>query len=149
MSEGTPIIQQKIRDLEIYVPLPVDDPEYIDPSTVYGVVDCVSWTLPKKTIITNIGAGSILTHEESGRLSDLDSVNVGIAFSSPFDTMPIVVEFRVYRMGLVDSNKYRMVDVLYYSVLNWLTTSRFDIVIDSSENLTGIIVEYLFKQPLN
>lgn len=93
------------------------------------------------------GGGSGARHFEIGTVENLATEFVNIFFTEPFDTLPTMLQFKVYRMVEIATNKWVMQDVLWYQSSNDgrpYTTDGIEIVIDTSESLTGVIIEYAF-----
>lgn len=87
-------------------------------------------------------------HIEIGRLTGLLSRNVTLTFDREFEDVPIGA-LRIYRMKETQTGngKWKEWDVLYYfPVQNWLTAQGFQLVIDNSENLSGVVIRYEFKE---
>jgi hypothetical protein len=83
-------------------------------------------------------------HIESGRITGLTSVNVVVYFATQFGNIP-TGWIKVYRMRQVMSGKWKQQDVLYYHASEAFKNEfGFGLVIESTENLTGVIVEYFF-----
>jgi len=92
------------------------------------------------------GGGSSL-HIEKGTIENLTSHNVIIYFTEEFDAKPTMVQLKVYRMVEVETDKWIIQDVLFYQAGNdGRPYNQYGIgfVIDSSEDLTGVIIEYMF-----
>lgn len=90
--------------------------------------------------------GGVGIHIEHDILTDLASKTVTVNFSSEFSVIP-AGWVRVYRMRetTAGNGKLKQWDVLYYHTSSdWKTKTGFSIQIDATENLTGVIVEYLF-----
>lgn len=94
------------------------------------------------------GGTGVAIHREFGRLlgvTDLSSRTVAVVFSSPFKIKPFGwVE--VYRMTS-KNGMWRKVNVLYqHNTEDWLDTAGFELVIDATESLTGVILEYYYTE---
>jgi hypothetical protein len=92
-------------------------------------------------------------HFEKARLTNADgeilSRAVTVTFKKQFVNLPVGSDnLKVYRMREVagtGSGKWKMYDVQYYfTSSDWLTVSGFSLQIEAAENLTGVILEYLF-----
>jgi len=84
----------------------------------------------------------------AGREIGLISTTLTVVFPFTFNDVPIgeVKAFR-YDLPYPGAPGMKRMEVLFYLAdANWLTTSGFTIEIDSTESLTGIIVEYSFIQ---
>lgn len=80
-----------------------------------------------------------------GILSGLSSRNVSVIFSVPFTNIPVGRKnIHAYRLFEADANKFVDLNVIIYN-LN-VTTNGFSFTIDDSESLSGIIIEYDFKE---
>lgn len=97
------------------------------------------------SVIDNKSIGSITEiHIESGRLTGLTSVNVVVYFAKVFPKTP-TGWIKVYRMREMVTGKWKADDVLYYHADQIIVNEYgFGLVIDSSESLTGVIVEYCY-----
>lgn len=96
---------------------------------------------------TSSSAGGESKHFEIGTLENLSSHSVIIFFTEPFEFEPTMLQFKVYRMVEIATNKWVMQDVLWYQASNDgrpYNEYGMGIVIDSSESLTGVIIEYAF-----
>jgi len=130
-------------ELDLYTQLPVGDPGYIDPALVDFIVDHDGWTRAKRFPYTSVSG--ISSHYETDKLENLITRTITKTFNTPFTGSIKTIMFRVYRMAEVSTGTWRMKNVAYGSTTtNWLTVSGFNIVIDSSESLTGIVIEYYF-----
>ncbi len=100
-------------------------------------------------VFTNVnsGGGGVAKHWEVGTIEDLTSVNVIVYFGEAFSKLPTMVQLKVYRMVEFETNKWLIQDVLFYQASNDgrpYNEYGFGLVIDSNEDLTGIIIEYAF-----
>jgi len=78
-----------------------------------------------------------------GILSGLGSSSVAVNFPIPFPSIPVGRKnLHVYRVYTPEPGKDVDENVLFYGLT--VTTSGFSFEIDSSESLTGVIIEYLF-----
>ena len=137
------LIQERTYELDVYTQLPVGDPDYEDPASIMFIVDSSAWTSQKRFPYPSVSG--ISSHFETDTIENLPSHTVNESFSTPFTIKPKTIMFRVYRMAEVSTGIWRMKNVAYGSTTtNWLTVSGFNIVIDSSESLTGIVIEYYF-----
>lgn len=86
------------------------------------------------------------THTERGYLTGLSSRTVTVTFDVPFDNVPIGLDnLKVYRWQQVVAGKWRARDVQYYFTSSGsLTSTGFSLEIETTESLTGVIIEYLF-----
>lgn len=83
---------------------------------------------------------------ELGKISPVTDRAVSVTFTKPFSAVP-VGRLKVYRMRQASAGKWKEWDVLYYHTSqDWLTTEGFSLQIETTENLTGIIIEYEFKE---
>lgn len=116
-----------------------------DSSTVMVTVDKSTWDKPKRYALSNFGevSGSSV-HVEKDRLTGLSSHSVSVEFDSAFDTVP-VGDVQVYRMVEIVSGKWRKEEVLWgFDDANQPSLLGFDLTIDSEEDLSGIIIQYLY-----
>ena len=86
------------------------------------------------------------THKERGYSTGLSSRTVTVTFDVPFDNVPIgLSNLKVYRWQQVVAGKWRARDVQYYFTTSGsLTNTGFSLEIETTESLTGVIIEYLF-----
>jgi len=94
--------------------------------------------------VTNTYNNSQITpplHIESGKLTGLLNYSNIINFTSEFQIIPASVgDLKVYRM-FQEQGRWLMQDVLFYHESE---KSSFQFTIDESEDLNGVIVEYVF-----
>lgn len=138
--------QKRIHALDPYAQLNPGDSGYIAPTAIRLAVDSTSFPGEPKYITYS----SLLSdgHFEVGRLTGLASASVSILFGTSFSAVPSgLANLKVYKFAEITSGKYEAQDVLYYfENSSPVTTDGFDLIIDSSESLTGVIVEYLFTE---
>lgn len=86
------------------------------------------------------------THIEGDRITDLVTRSVQIDFNTPFTDVPAgLSNLKVYRWQQVVTGKWRARDVQYYFTSSGsLTSTGFSLEIETTESLTGVIIEYLF-----
>ena len=137
--------QDRIRSLDTYTQLASGDPGYIAPSAVFFAVDSAEFAaLPKKQSIEDYLS---TTHVEKSRETGLASRSIAVTFGAAFTGVPITNTLRVYRITAVVTGKYRFQDVLWYhATATPVTATGFELEIETSESLTGIILEYEFTQ---
>lgn len=83
-------------------------------------------------------------HEDYGVLRNLNSRSVSITFANEYDSIPYGrSNLKVYKAVAIEPGKLVDQQVLIYNLS--VTTTGFTFEIDSSEELTGIEVEYFFK----
>lgn len=138
-------VQKRIRVLDDYSQSLPGDVGYIDPSNIYIPVDNTteSWPEPKKIAFSSL----LLTsgHIEAGRISGLGSRTVSLTFDSAFSSQPYGREPDVYRMVEQADGTYRRYSVRWgFSDMNQPTTTGFSLEIHADEDLTGVIIEYLY-----
>lgn len=96
------------------------------------------------------GGASAQKHFENGRITDITSNTVVVYFTEPFTIKPTLVQLKVYRMveNIPISGKFVMQDVLHYfdDDEDWVILTGFSLFIDSSEDLTGVIIDYCFTE---
>lgn len=92
--------------------------------------------------------GESQRHFEIGRLTDLTLPLVIVYFTQQFTTStPTRINLSVYRMVDIGGSRYVYQNVLYYhAALPYVNEYGFGLVIDDSEPLTGVIVEYCFTE---
>lgn len=140
------VTQKRIRALNTYTQLASGEAGYVDPDTVFIAVDSLNFSgEPLKVSYGDIFGA---THVEADILESPVSRNVSVSFETAFTSRPLIRTWRVYRVAetYTGSGVYRMKDVNYTHAENWLTTTGFDIDIDTDENLTGVIIEYEFAE---
>jgi len=87
-------------------------------------------------------------HFETGRIKyeTLDPRTITIPFEESFDNIPTISELKVYRMVL----KYGIwivQDVLHhFDSEEWYTLDGFTVVIDDSEDMEDVILNYNFTE---
>jgi len=135
--------QKRIRSLDTYTQLASGDPGYIAPSAVFLAVDSASFAEEsKKQAIEDYLS---TTHVEKARETGLASRSIAVTFGAAFTGVPVTVALRVYRITAVVSGKYRFQDVSWYhATATPVTATGFELEIETSESLTGIILEYHF-----
>lgn len=111
---------------------------------IYGGVSFQSTNDYTKT------AESKSKHFEIGKINELTSHNVNVEFTEPFVNQPIGIgNIQVYRLEYIGSlNGYVRTDVLHYfpDGVPILYKTGFSLTIDSSENLLGVTIEYIFTE---
>lgn len=134
-----PIELKRIRDLDEYVQLDPDDPDYIPATEISMVIDHPDWSEPKK-ISLEAPAGYSTLHFEKGRLTSLVLRDVEIEFSSAFSSIPIGF-VNCYRLDTIGAMSVQTTVVIYDLSV---TTIGLSFTIDDNESLTGVIVEYFY-----
>ena len=121
----------------------------IDPTQIYITVDYNgTWVRPKRYPLSGIISGDLefaTTHIEKGRLTGLSNRYVEVTFDSAFDEIPVGRKnLNVYRVNEDGGGTGKATDdeVLIYGL--GVTVSGFSFYIDDTEDLSGVIVEYLF-----
>jgi len=140
------LTQKRIRELVTYLQLNPGDPGYISPSSLYFAIDGVGFgSEALKIAFADLLADE---HEEKARLIGLVSASVAIVFGTAFIAKPLPVLFNVYRWDEPISGTWikEQVKFSYDGGSSWLTSTGFNITIDSSESLTGVIIEYKFEE---
>ena len=136
--------QARIRSLVTYTQGAPGDEGYIAPTAVFIGVDSAEFAgeAKKQTIDDYLSA----THEEVARLTPLGSRSVAITFDTAFSSIPITVLINVYRITEIVSGKYKFDKVQWYhATATPVTITGFELEIETSESLTGVILEYYFK----
>jgi hypothetical protein len=140
------VLQPRIRDLLLYTQLDPEDPNYIDPSTISVVLDHDDWDKSKRYPLSEILSSVSISTTKVGKLSDLSSRSVTVVFDTPFASSSIKEHVEVYRYKS-EGGVYEREDILYhFASAGWFSTTGFSLVIEDSEDLTGIIVSYEFIQ---
>lgn len=137
--------QQRIRDLVTYIQLAVGDSGYVNPASIYVVVDSDNFGAKpfKFPLLSLIGTDA---DYDAGTIVGISSPTVVHTFPTPFSTVPICSLINVYRYREVRTGEYVREDVQFsISGSNWITTNNFTIKIDSTENLTGVIIDFKFE----
>lgn len=109
-----------------------------------------------QALVSAIGSAGYITggevinyteHVEKGTLENLPSRSVSIAFAKVFDTIPTPTHFKVYRwVDLLGNGYWSKQDVPFHFVNSQpVSVSGFSFLIDDTEDLTGVIVEYKFE----
>lgn len=140
------VTQKRIRALDTYTQLASGEAGYVDPDTVFIAVDSLNFS--GEALKVPYGDIFGATHTEADILESLVSRTVSVTFDTAFSSRPLIRTFRVYRVAetYTGSGVYRMKDVLYSHAASWLTTTGFDIDIDTDESLTGVIIEFEFAE---
>ncbi len=97
---------------------------------------------------SNVSGGR---HWECGRLTDLTSRSIIYTFPTAFPTGVTPVGYsnlRVYRMFKQETGMWVRQDVLFYHPTAFSGASQygFQLNIDPNEDLTGVIVEFMFTE---
>ncbi len=139
------LIQTRPKDLVLYVQEDVGHPDYVDPSELQFLIDHSSFAKPKRWPQTSMSGAT--GHTEEDTLTGLSSRSVSVTFDAAFTTIPRGLNrLSVYRMTEVITGEFVMEQVMFhYTSATPVTTTGFDLEIDTSESLTGIIIEYEFK----
>lgn len=117
-----------------------------DASTVFVVVDKPTWDKPKRYGLDSFVGGSVSLHIERDILTSLSSRDIIVEFETPFDSIPNGDEPMVYRMFEEQPGVWRRRNVLWgFTSSSGVTPTGFSIKIDDSENLTGVVVQYLYQ----
>lgn len=122
----------------------------IDASQIMVIVDYYGWPRPKRYPLQSIGvaeksASVSGSHTEKGRLTGLTAYYVEVEFDEAFDDIPVGRKnLNVYRVNENGGGTGKATDdeVLIYGL--GVTVSSFSFYIDDTEDLSGVIVEYLF-----
>jgi len=93
--------------------------------------------------------GGFAAHDEKAYLTDLDDSThehtITVVFNAAFLAIPITSKFEVYRNAPYGGG-YKRKDVLFTHAESWPDLTGFEIEIDSREDLTGVIIEYIFLE---
>lgn len=133
-----PLIQTRPIDLVEYIQKESGEEGYIDPSTIYLVVDHPDFDKPQRFRLMSSESSSSSTKEKD-RLTNLSLYTVAVSWD--FASTPIGWH-RVYRV-ITRGSDTRKQDVLIKS--ESVSPSGLTIIIDSSEVLEGVIVEYCYE----
>ena len=144
--------QTRPYEAPLYVQLEPGDPGYLDPDQVQLVVDNSGWSKPKRIPYSAFGNGLMVptpgstsggSHIERGRMTGLSNHYVTQDFVVAFADIPVGRQFlHVYRVN--DLGGGETVDDLVPIYGVDVTNTGFSFYIKSDEDLTGIIVEYVF-----
>jgi hypothetical protein len=141
-----PVVQVRIRNLTAYAQADVGDPNYVDPDEISLVIDHADWELPKRLPLTGFTLEVLDAHVEIDTLTNLSSRNVNVTFNTPFSGQPAGREPEVYRLWQTPNGTYRRQDVLWgFTDANQPTANGFSLIIDPSESLVGVIIQYEYK----
>lgn len=126
------------------------DPTYDE--TFEGVFDehlCILSNTTTTTIIevtTTTTTAECIGTEERDFIINLSSRTVTRNFICRFEELPVGF-VDVYRMTESSPGVWERTPVTYtYNEENWLTAYGFEVQIDDSEDLTGVVVEYEYEQ---
>jgi len=114
----------------------------------YGAMyDSILLAVAEMGFITAGEVSGYLEHVERKQLTGIEVRAISVTFSKPFSLPPIQTHLRVYRWEDLTKNGYwQMQDVeWHYPDANAITSTGFNIVIEDSEDMLGVIVEYEFK----
>jgi hypothetical protein len=92
-------------------------------------------------------SGGTSLHIEQDTLTNLSSHAVTVEFNEAFSFLPMLTHFAVYRWEDILNDGYwkkKNVEWHYASSSPW-TTEEFYFIIDDTEDLSGVIVEYKFE----
>lgn len=135
------LIQIRPFELDPYIQKEVGDPAYIDPSEILLWVDHPSFEKPMSYKLSSSASGdSALKYK--GRLSGLQVRIVTLTWATPFPSRPIGFH-KVYREVVVGTDS-RMHNVFLQS--EKVSSTQLQIVIDISESLSGVVIEYSYEQ---
>lgn len=143
---GTPSTPLTIPEVPRYTQKSPGDVGYISPDKIDVVLGSTEFTVKamrmRLTELINFGASA----SESDRVTGLTEHEYTKTFAAPYLTIPVITVLSVYKMVLIETGKWVRQDVqFYYPVKNWLTVNGFTIVIEASESLAGVIIEYKFN----
>lgn len=141
------INQERIRQLVEYIQLESGDAGYVPLASLYLAIDSDNFgakpfKFPLQSLLVGGGGDGVVKQMEN-----LLSRNVSESFPSAFASKPVATKFEVYRFQAIGGGEYIKQPVLHtYTGANWVTTTGFAITIDASESLTGVIIDYEFKE---
>jgi len=133
------LTQTRPKDLVAYDPDAEGAP---DVTELEFVVDHSTFAKPKS--FSQMAMSSLLGHIEKDRLTNLSSASVSVVFGSAFSSVP-TGEVRVYRMDPMDGGYIRQMVNWVFDDINQPSTTGFNLTINSSESLTGVVLEYNFQ----
>lgn len=133
------ITQPRIHTLQPYVQKDPGQEGYIDPAELQIIVDHPTFARSMKMTLTG-GQTGLSTHQEKGRVSTPANHIAPIVFATAFTEPPIGFH-KVYRR-ITETGNMRFYDVLIDH--EEVKTTGVDLVINSSEDLTGIIIEWFY-----
>lgn len=133
------ITQPRVHTLQPYVQKNEGEAGYIDPAELQVLVDHPTFERSMKLSLTG-GSGGVSIHQEKGRLSTPENHSFTIPFDVAFTAKPIGFH-KAYRI-VISGTDERYYDVLVKS--EKVITTGIVIVIDSSESLTGVIIEWFY-----
>lgn len=139
------ITQQRIRDLITYIQLTSGDPSYVNPASIYVAIDSDNFGAKplRYPLLSLVGAEA---DSDAGTITGIASATVVHTFDTPFATVPVCSLFNAYRYTEVEPGKFvRNTVQTYVSGSNWITTNDFTVTIESTESLTGVIIDFKFE----
>ena len=145
MAESTLYEQIRIALLD---DVPIQGSEDYKPiDELFFVIDHPNWPKPRRIPADEVGAGgdgtsNVFVLNESIESSPTKTVTY--TFPTAFNSIPVDIGFRVYKMLEFETGKYIQQDVLHYFPANWKSTSSFTVIIDDSEDLTGVFIKGIF-----
>jgi hypothetical protein len=119
----------------------------LDPSTVMISVDNAAWPRPKRLPLSYLDTtgGTGGAHIEKDRLTGLSSRTVTVTFDLEFSSIP-VGDVKCYRMYEQPDGTYQKQNVIWgFPNVNQPTLSGFTLEISTDEDLSGIVVEYIYQ----
>ena len=138
------LTQTRPYEEDLHVQLNPGDEGYVAPDDLMFLLDNQNFDRPKRIAWSSISGGGTGSHIERDTLTGLSSRSVTVDFDAAFTSQP-VGDVWVYRMEEVVSGMWRRKDVLWgFSSENQPTTTGFSLAIDESEDLLGIIIQYVF-----
>lgn len=138
------LTQTRPYEEDLHVQLNPGDEGYVAPEDIMLLLDNENFDRPRRIPWVNLGGGGTGSHIERDRLTGLSSRSVTVEFDAAFTSQP-AGNVWVYRMEEVVSGMWRRKDVLFgFTNANQPTTAGFSLAIDEGENLTGVVVEYIF-----
>jgi len=118
----------------------------LDPSTIMIIVDNSAWSRPKRLPLSYLDTtgGTGGAHIEKDRLTGLSSRTVTVTFDLSFSSIP-VGEVKCYRMYEQPDGTFQKQDVIWgFPDANQPTLSGFTLIISTDEDLTGVVIEYVY-----
>jgi len=139
-SSGTPV---RITDLSSLAALTDDYFFEVDKA---GAVESKKISAAKVIACLNTFLSQSSSDVKSGIITNVSGYNISVTFHDALpDTEVIIPSLKVYRYREYKGIYAKEEVIYYFKTINWYNYSGFSLSIDSSENLSGVIIEYQFR----
>ena len=134
MATGDLIIQKRPHELGIYQQLSVGDAGYIDPATIWVMVDRSDWSEPLRIPLSEVFSSS---HAESDYLSP-SSTSVAVTYDQPFESSSYYYDIKAYKTITIPGIGDVQETVKYHDLET--TVNGFSLVLSE---YTGVTISYI------